>query len=469
MGLMSRVVGGTVAAALVVTGGYAWADAHDFVPGVLTIGPEPQPPAPFPTVAAAVPGPDPADILSVLDPAAAVPSVGVVQARVDAMVTDARLGTSVGIVVADALTGEVLGSTTPDTGRIPASIQKLFTAVAALSGPGYDRVLTTTVTQGAPGTIALVGGGDMMLAAGAGDPTAVNGRAGLDDLAAGAAKELALTGQTSVSLVLDDSLFTGSPLGPWSPDQPTLGFGAPVAALAVDTGRVEPSIYAQRQADPALSAAEMFVTALASHGITVTGPPVRGTSASDARVLSSVESAPLGELVAYLLQTSDNTITEVVGRTVAIDAGLPGSFEGSTRAVILELDRLGLDTTGLVLVDCSGLGDGSRAPASLFADVLRLTADPAHPELRPVAVDLPIAGLQGTLAERFVASDARGLVRAKTGSLPGVTSLAGTVITLDGRQLVFVVMADQTPVGGQWAPRQAIDAFVAGLASCGCR
>lgn len=466
---MSRVVGGTVAAALVVTGGYAWADAHDFVPGILTIGPEPQPPAPFPTVAAAVPGPDPADILSVLDPAAPLPSASVVQARVDAMVTDARLGTSVGIVVADGLTGEVLGSTTPETTRVPASIQKLFTAVAALSGPGYDHVLTTTVTQGAPGTIALVGGGDMMLAAGAGNPDAVNGRAGLDDLAAEAAKELTLSGQTSVALVLDDSLFTGSALGPWSPDQPTLGFGAPVAALAVDTGRVEPSIYAQRQADPALSAAEMFVGALAAHGITVTGPPVRGTSAPDARVLSSVVSAPLGEIVAYLLQTSDNTITEVVGRTVAIDAGLPGSFEGATRAVLLELDRLGLDTSGVVLVDCSGLGDGSRAPASLFADVLLLAADPAHPELRPVAVDLPVAGLQGTLAERFVSSDARGLVRAKTGSLPSVTSLAGTVVTLDGRPLVFVVMADQTPPGGQWAPRQAIDAFVADLAACGCR
>lgn len=466
---MSRVVGGTVAAALVVTGGYAWADAHDFVPGILTIGPEPQPPAPFPTVAAAVPGPDPADVLPLLDPAAVLPADAVVQAQVDALATDPRMGASVGIVVADGLTGEVLGSATPETPRIPASIQKLFTAVAALSGPGYDRVLTTEVTQGAPGTIALVGGGDMMLAAGAGDPSAISGRAGLDDLAAATAKELALSGQTSVALVLDDSLFSGSALGPWSPDQPTLGFGAPVAAVAVDTGRIEPSLYAQRQPDPAMSAATAFAGALAAHGITVTGPPVRGTSADDARVLASVDSAPLGEIVEYFLQSSDNTITEVVARIVAIDSGLPGSFEGSTRAVLLELDRLGLDTTGVVLVDASGLGDGSRAPASLFTDVLRLTTDPEHPELRPVAVDLPIGGLQGTLAERFLTSDARGLVRAKTGSLPGVTSLAGTVVTLDGRQLVFVVMADQTPPGGQWAPRQAMDAFVSGLAACGCQ
>ncbi|PFG35242.1 D-alanyl-D-alanine carboxypeptidase/D-alanyl-D-alanine endopeptidase [Sanguibacter antarcticus] len=466
---MSRVVGGTVAAALVVTGGYAWADAHDYVPGILTVGPEPEPPAPFPVVAAAVDGPAPADILALLDPAAPEPSAAVIQAQVDALVADARMGSSVGVVVADGITGEVLGSATPDTLRTPASIQKLFTAVAALSGPGYDRVLTTTVTQSSAGAITLVGGGDMMLAAGAGDPSETNGHAGLDDLAAAVAKDLGLAGQTAVSLTLDDTLFTGSALGPWSSDQPTLGYAAPVAAIAVDTGRIEPGKYAQRQADPAMSAATAFVSALEAHGITVTGAPVRGTSDADARIVASVDSAPLGEIVEYYLKSSDNTITEVVARIVALDAGLPGSFDGSTRAVLLELERLGLDTTGVVLVDASGLGDGSSAPASLFADVLRLAADPSHPELRPVAIDLPISGLEGTLDERFLTSDARGLVRAKTGSLPNVTSLAGTVMTIDGRQLVFVLMADQTPDDGQWGPRQAMDAFVTGLAACGCQ
>ena len=64
---------------------------------------------------------------------------------------------------------------------------------------------------------------------------------------------------------------------------------------------------------------------------------------------------------------------------------------------------------------------------------------------------------------------AAGLVRAKTGSLPGVTSLAGTVVTAEGRLLAFAIIADRTPPGGQWAPRAAIDAFVQELAACGCR
>ena len=82
---------------------------------------------------------------------------------------------------------------------------------------------------------------------------------------------------------------------------------------------------------------------------------------------------------------------------------------------------------------------------------------------------MPVAGLTGTLAERYTTTSARGLVRAKTGSLPGVTSLAGTVVDADGRQLLFAVLADQTPAGGQPAPRAAIDGFVARLAGCGCR
>ena len=181
-----------------------------------------------------------------------------------------------------------------------------------------------------------------------------------------------------------------------------------------------------------------------------------------------MESAPLVDVVHYFLETSDNTITEVVSRLVALEAGLPPSFDGGTQAVLLQVGRLGVDVSGARLADASGLGAGSSLSPRLLADVVRLTTDPAHPLLRDVAVGMPVAGLSGTLADRYTRSDARGLVRAKTGSLPRVTSLAGTVLDTQRRQLVFVVMADQTPEGGQWAPRQAIDGFVAALAACGC-
>ncbi|MNW63803.1 D-alanyl-D-alanine carboxypeptidase DacC precursor [compost metagenome] len=93
-----------------------------------------------------------------------------------------------------------------------------------------------------------------------------------------------------------------------------------------------------------------------------------------------------------------------------------------------------------------------------------LLTDPAQPGLRAGAVGLPIAGLSGTLDDRFLASPGRGLVRAKTGSLPGVTSLAGTVVTAQERQLVFVLLADALPEGGSYGARLLMDGFVGGLA-----
>src|SRR3712207_587604 len=159
----------------------------------------------------------------------------------------------------------------------------------------------------------------------------------------------------------------------------------------------------------------------------------------------------------------------MVGRLVAVDAGLPGSFDGATQAVLGQIRALGVDTTGARLSDCSGLGDGSVLALTTVVGLLRLVTDPAHPELRGVAVGMPLAGFSGTLADRFTRSPAAGLVRAKTGSLPGVTSLAGTVVDADGRVLLFAVVADATPPGGQGAPRTAIDTFVSRLTAWGCR
>jgi D-alanyl-D-alanine carboxypeptidase/D-alanyl-D-alanine-endopeptidase (penicillin-binding protein 4) len=59
------------------------------------------------------------------------------------------------------------------------------------------------------------------------------------------------------------------------------------------------------------------------------------------------------------------------------------------------------------------------------------------------------------------------MVRAKTGSLPGVTALSGTVITANNRLLLFTILADQTPGPGQWGARAAMDNFINQLAQLG--
>jgi D-alanyl-D-alanine carboxypeptidase/D-alanyl-D-alanine-endopeptidase (penicillin-binding protein 4) len=343
-------------------------------------------------------------------------------------------------------------------------------AVASMTALGAGTTLPTRVVQGAGDTVVLVGGGDMMLAAGKGSSTAIVGHAGLADLATQVAKKLRLQGVTSVHLGLDDSLFTGPAVNPgWHPDYLTGGFAAPVTSIAVDIAKTREGEYVPRWSDPSMQAAQTFAKRLGEAGVTVVGSPRRTSADAGATALGEVRSAPLGQVLQYTLETSDNTIAEVLARLVAVHEGLPATFEGGAQADLHVVAGLGVDTTAAHLADASGLADGSVLPPDLLVGLLRLVTDPDHPTLRPIAVGMPIGGLTGTLDDRFTQSPARGLVRAKTGSLTHVTSLAGTVQSADGRQLVFVVMADKTPAGGQDPPRRAIDAFVTALSGCGCR
>lgn len=470
MARVGRVVGVSALVVVLAGGAYATADAYDVVPGVVTLAPEPAPAAPFPDAPGATTVGTGAQVLADLDAAAAVPGAAQVQALVQGLVTDPRLGPAVGVVVADGLTGDVLGSNAPDQARTPASTAKLVTGVAAMTALGADRTLDTTVRQGPGDQVVLVGGGDMMLAAGAGDPDAVNGRAGLADLAAQVATQLTLSGRDTVSLALDDTLFSGPALSPgWSASDVTNGFVAPVAPVAVDVAKISAGEYPPRRTDPAMHAATELAARLGELGITVTGTPTRVREPATGDVLGVVSSAPVAEVTQYFLDTSDNTITEVVARLVALELDLPGSFEGATQAVLRTAGTLGVDTAGARLADASGLAEGSALPPDLLLGLLRLVVDPAHPELREIGTGMPVGGLTGTLSDRFTSGAGTGLVRAKTGSLAGVTSLAGQVVDADGRMLLFVVMADQTGAVGQYQPRQAIDGFVTQLAGCGCR
>ncbi|ANC32524.1 D-alanyl-D-alanine carboxypeptidase/D-alanyl-D-alanine-endopeptidase [Isoptericola dokdonensis] len=461
-------VGATVVTVLAVFGGYLVADAYDVVPGMVTLDPPYEDPAPFPSAPGATTGPSPAVAVPALPEDAPVPGADEVGDLVSDVAGDSRLGKRVGIVVADAATGDTLASAAPETLMIPASTQKILTAVAAHVRPGGEVTLPTRAMLEGDTRVVLVGGGDMMLAAGAGDPDAVNGRAGLGDLAAQVAAQITLSGTDTVTLAVDDTLFTGPAVAPTvRANDVTDGYVAPVAALAVDVARLTDDKYAPREADPAMAAAEAFADALADHGLTVRGQITRDAVASSAREVGRVESAPLGQIVSYLLEESDNTLTEVVGRLVAIDAGLPGSQDAAISEVLAVVEGLGVDLDGAVLTDLSGLGTGSRLSARQLVDTLEIAA--ADPALRETVTGLPVAGMEGTLADRFPdGNPGRAFASAKTGSLPDVRSLAGTVVTADDRLLIFAVVADRIPEGGSFGANMIFDDLVGDLASCGC-
>ena len=83
---------------------------------------------------------------------------------------------------------------------------------------------------------------------------------------------------------------------------------------------------------------------------------------------------------------------------------------------------------------------------------------------------LPVAGFTGSLSDRFDETfpEARGLVRAKTGTLTGVSSLAGVAVDQQGHQLVFVLMADRIGKPDETVAEDALDAAAGALGACLC-
>ncbi len=112
--------------------------------------------------------------------------------------------------------------------------------------------------------------------------------------------------------------------------------------------------------------------------------------------------------------------------------------------------------------DGSGLDRTDLITPGLLTALLTEAAAPDRPQLRPVLTGLPVAHFTGTLAARYT-DGAAGLVRAKTGTLTGVNTLAGTVTTPDGRLLAFAFLTNATT--DAWAAQSALDRAATGLTS----
>lgn len=367
-----------------------------------------------------------------------------------------------GIAVVDPASGTLVYGELADTPMTPASTLKTLTSTAALAALGPDHRFATRVVSAAPGQIVLVGGGDPLLR-GAGDANYPE-RASISDLAAATADALKAAGQTSVSLGYDDTLFTGPAWNPsWLPGYAE--FATPTSALWVDRGIVG-GIHGK---DPSGSAAAVFSAQLKARGIAVTA--VTAAKAPDgAAAIATVWSLPLDLIVQELLLHSDNDITEVLFRQVALAAGRPGSIVEAQAAVQARLAALGLWAPGMRLDDGSGLSRVNLATPRVLAGVVALSL--ADPRYRAITAGLPTAAADGTLGGRFddQASEGagRGVVRAKTGTLTGVHTFNGFTTTADGALVAFAFLANDVVPDGDLAARDWLERVSAATASCGC-
>ncbi|WP_406311440.1 D-alanyl-D-alanine carboxypeptidase/D-alanyl-D-alanine-endopeptidase [Streptosporangium sp. NBC_01639] len=384
-----------------------------------------------------------------------LPAKGTLAGRLTEALGDPALGGHVGAAVIDAATGAVLFGSGADDGITPASTTKIATTVAALASLGPDTRLRTRVVQGsAPGSIVLVGGGDPTLTAR--KPSAVPAYpqpASLASLALRTARALKAAGTTKVTVTYDDGLYTGPAISPtWKPNYVPDGEAAPITALTVDEGRVSPDSR-QRVADPSRTAYTAFVSLLSKYGVTVSKSGGRSRAPATAREIARVESAPVYALAERTLTLSDNDMAEALARQVAVKEGKPASFDGAAAAVRQVLTRLKAGQ-GVQVFDGSGLSPKNRITPAGLARLLAVAASPANPALHPIVTGMPIAGFTGTLGHRFGKDDAvHGLIRAKTGTLNGVSTLAGLTTTQDGRLVTFAFMADDVPPG--WGKAEA--------------
>ena len=385
------------------------------------------------------------------------------RAAVEPALTDPAVG-PVAVSVVDVATDDALLQVDPDRPVTPASTTKLLTAASALTVlPRGARLATTVLVGSAPGEIVLVGGGD---------PTLRRTEAAGTYPGAGTVADLAQQVRDSgvgpvERIVVDSTRYSGPLLAPGVPQ--TWIAGGSIAAMRpvmVDGGRQNFDDDSPRVTEPDLVAGRALADALGNPDAEV----VRGGATPGARRLAEVESPPMEDLVAFMVVSSDNVLAEALGRWVAAEMGLPASYQGAAQAVRRGATLVGVSSAGIQLQDASGLSPlNTITPRTLTSLMTRAALDSVV--LDPLVATLPVAGFSGTLADRYrddaAARAGAGMVRAKTGRLPGVAALAGLVQSADGRLLAFAFMAGDVPSDPLKAS-EMLDRAAAGLARCAC-
>lgn len=452
-------------------------------------------------------------------PAAALEAPDSLRARIDAaLAAPALRGARVGVRV-ETEGGRLVYERSGDLALVPASNQKLLTALAAFRVLGPTHRFETQIladrlpdAQGAVDTLYVRGGGDPALTS--------------EDLWRLAA-DLRRAGLRSVrrGVVLDDSLFDSERWNPaWGPVS-ARAYYAPIGALTVNYGAyavivgpgsapgdapevaVDPpldyfrvgnrartgptrgsrTLQVERRSvpdgeeiqvrgalpthsntqtiqrsvlDPARYAGALLVSQLAAVGVAVQGEVRPGGIPLEAVQLLGFSGAPLSDVIRRFLKYSNNQIGESLVKGLGARAtGRPGSWSSGMAAVRAELEAAGLPLAGAVLVDGSGLSHENRVSPRLLVAALRVANSSFEygPEYEAA---LPIAAADGTLQERAEAARAR--VRAKTGLLTRVTALSGYAQRPDGERLLFSILVNGFR-GSASSAMRAVDGFAAAL------
>ncbi|MEO6653791.1 MAG: D-alanyl-D-alanine carboxypeptidase/D-alanyl-D-alanine-endopeptidase, partial [Ilumatobacteraceae bacterium] len=375
-----------------------------------------------------------------------------------------------------SLDGREVGAARPDLVVIPASNQKILVAAAALDVLGDTFTYTTTVVGPAPsggvinGDVYLVGGGDPLLS-GEWYPDADLDRlpafniTSVDELA----RQLVAAGVTQINGVIrgDGSRYDDEFSAPgWGDGVAGLEAG-PYDALLVNDARVRNDD--QRGSDPNEAAAREFVRILGEQGIAVSGGAGTGTAPPELAQLASVASQPIAAVIEEMLTNSDNNTAELMVKEIGLASAGSGTRTAGLDAIESVIAGWGIDTTGLVLGDGSGLSLDNRVTCAQMLGVLQHAGYDS-----PVGQGLAVAGETGTLADVFGDTAVAGRLRGKTGTLnntpydadpPAVKALSGFLPVDGGGAIEYVMILNGPTINDQAEYRPIWAEMVAALTS----
>ncbi len=409
---------------------------------------------------------------------AAVPATPVLSARrvpalIAAPVADRRLDAALADLVArtpgsSCLTVHVSGrrvfAHNPDQALVPASLQKLVTATAALEALGPDATYSTSVVASAEpvdgvlaGDLYVVGGGDPLLMTDAYEAHFERQPQIRTDMEA-LADRVVEAGLREVqgSVLGDESRYDRTRyVDLWPPRFVEQDQTGPLSALAVNDNFVAfpptPDTFVPDEEpapEPARHAAAVLTDLLRARGVRIARDPGAGGAPAGATALAAVESPAMRDVTTQMLRESDNMTAELVVKELGLAAGTTGSTAAGTAAVVAELAgvaELAALAPNTVVADGSGLAEENRQSCASVQAML----DRAGPE-SILGRGLSVAGESGTLAMRFLDTPLAGRLRAKTGTLNQVAALAGFLDTIPGASVSFasiVNVAAQDRVG----------------------
>lgn len=374
-------------------------------------------------------------------------------------VSNPRIGADLGLHVVDPVLGEEIYAKNADKPMLPASNMKIVTALTALKVLGPNTRMKTDTVVETVGEVILRGGGDTTL-----------GVTGLSQLAKQTATYLRDNSmlppkkKQAVKVYVDDSLYPAPTAGPgW-----TGGYQPYVVRPVRPLGRI--GIY---QNDSAGEAGAVLASGLKAAGIKATYAGHKDAT-DGAAAAASYSGDTVAAQVRSMMLVSENNIAEMLYRNVAIDRGRTGGWKGGRLAARDTLRELGLDTTGLKLMDGSGVSRSDRLTPRFLTDLLTVALNTKkHPEFASFFDTMPIGGKSGTLsasAGRYTTKPSRcaaGKVFAKTGTLFDTIGLSGYTRGQDDELKVFSALVNSRPQSvSPLSTRQAVDGLVATVNGC---